>query len=130
MRLCLILQDQIEPYLNQTIDKLTNLLTSVIKVVFKSTTTLFLYFKSFNKSFFVLLCLRTHQSRISITICSRRSEYWSEPRVWRIERISANSKAICSRFSTMLFNKTSLVKKLLFLLLFINVYNVIKNFVV
>ena len=52
MRLCLILQDQIEPYLNQTIDKLTNLLTSVIKVVFKSTTTLFLYFKSFNKSFF------------------------------------------------------------------------------
>jgi len=31
MRLCLILQDQIEPYLNQTIDKLTNLLTSVIK---------------------------------------------------------------------------------------------------
>lgn len=128
MRLCLILQDQIEPYLNQTIDKLTNLLTSVIKVVFKSTTTLFLYFKSFNKSFFVLLCLRIHQSRISITICSRHSEYWSEPRVWRIERISANSKAICSRFSTMLFNKTSLVKKRLVLLLFINVYNVIKNF--
>lgn len=55
MRLCLILQDQIEPYLNQTIDKLTNLLTSVIKVVFKSTTTLFLYFKSFNKSLYFIV---------------------------------------------------------------------------